>query len=414
MLDERPTALLEAHDALGVRHYEDWREIVRAWFEEHVPHDWRDRMKGASQAEYVDFQQWWLAELRGGGLAAPHWSAEWGGAELSVPQQVILAQESARAGAPDLPLFFIGLYHVYATLMGSGTPGQRAQFLPDILDGQVWCQGFSEPNAGSDLASLQTRATRKGGVYVVHGQKIWSGRGDIAEKCLLLVRTDPSAPKRRGISVLILDMDSPGVEARPIKQANGESHFSEIFLDDVEVPIDRLVGAENDGWRVAQGTLATERGITTLERIERLRHHRGDLARLVAARRREVAGTSLEGAMLQEYGSIHAEIEVLHLGAQELIAKLHGGTGTGVDAAMTKILYSESLQRMNDFASRMAGLEDQLEHEPIAGLTWESSHWLFNYISAWGWTLGGGTNEIMRNIIAERGLGLPREPQVTS
>jgi alkylation response protein AidB-like acyl-CoA dehydrogenase len=384
---------------------------VRVWLEKHVPDDWRDRMRGADQAQYTEFQRSWLHRLRDGGLAAPHWSKDWGGGGLSVGQQVVLAQELARADAPELQLFFIGLYHTYATLMESGTDSQRELYLPRILDGEVWCQGFSEPEAGSDLAALRTSARRSGDAYVINGQKIWSGRGDVAQQCLLLARTDPDAPKRHGISLFILDMATPGVSAIPIAQANGEHHFSEIFLDNVTIRSDCLVGAENDGWRAAQGTLATERGITTLERIERLRHHRDTLLRLLVSRRAGLS-PSEEGWMLQEYAAIHAEIEVLRLGVHELMVGLASGQATAVDAAISKVLYSEALQRMSDFASRLAGLEDQIQQEPVAGVTWESPHWLFSYISSWAWTLGGGTNEIMRNIIAERGLGLPREPQV--
>ena len=189
---------------------------------------------------------------------------------MTTAEQVVLYQELAAADAPRLVLAFVSIHHAASTLLAAGTDEQRQRHLPAILDGEIWCQGFSEPEAGSDLAALKATARREGDAYVVNGQKVWASGALHSDWCLLLVRTDPDAPKRKGISYLLMDMRSPGLDVRPITQATGEAHFCEIFMDDVVVPVANLVGAENAGWAVAQQTLGAERGMTMLELSERL------------------------------------------------------------------------------------------------------------------------------------------------
>ena len=252
-----------------MRDLTEFRARVRDWCAAHVPEDWRASQTGASDAEFVAFQQWWFGELRSAGYAVPHWPAEWGGG-MPLARQVVLYQELAAHDAPRLVLAFVSIHHAAATLLEAGTDEQRARHLPAILDGEIWVQGFSEPEAGSDLASLRTLARRDGDRYLVNGQKLWASGATHADWCLLLARTDPAAPKRRGISYFLLDMRTPGIDVRPIENAVGESHFCEIFLNDVAVPAANLVGAENAGWQVAQATLGAERGLTMLELAERL------------------------------------------------------------------------------------------------------------------------------------------------
>jgi alkylation response protein AidB-like acyl-CoA dehydrogenase len=189
---------------------------------------------------------------------------------MSVPEQIVLYQELAAYDAPRLVLAFVGIHHAASTLLAAGSDEQRRRHLPSILDCEIWVQGFSEPEAGSDLASLRTSARRIGDSYVVNGQKLWASGGVYADWCLLLARTDPDAPKRKGISYFLLDMTTPGVEVRPIRNAIGDSAFCEIFLNDVSIPTANLVGVENAGWQVAQATLGAERGLTMLELAERL------------------------------------------------------------------------------------------------------------------------------------------------
>lgn len=246
-----------------------FRTHVRQWCAEHVPTDWRTSQTGAADSEFVAFQKWWFAELHRAGFAVPHWPAAWGGG-MPVDQQIVLYQELAAHDAPRLVLAFVGIHHAASTLLMAGTDAQRQRHLPAILDGEIWVQGFSEPEAGSDLASLRTSARREGDAFVVNGQKLWASGGAHADWCLLLARTDPDAPKRKGISYFLMDMTTPGVDVRPIRNAMGDSHFCEVFLNDVIVPAQNLVGAENAGWAVAQATLGAERGMTMLELAERL------------------------------------------------------------------------------------------------------------------------------------------------
>jgi alkylation response protein AidB-like acyl-CoA dehydrogenase len=234
---------------------EAFRAELRSWLEKEVPahgapppaDDWPARRA---------YDTAWQRKLHEAGLAGLAWPAEFGGRGLPITQQLVYLEEYARAEAPYIGVNFVGLMHAGPTLIAEGSDAQRAFHLPRILRGEsVWCQGFSEPQAGSDLASLRTRAERRGNEYVVSGQKIWSTRAHVADWCELLVRTDPEAPKHRGISWLILDMHQPGVSVRPMRTLDGESHFSEVFLDEARVPLANRVGAENDGWRVANVTL---------------------------------------------------------------------------------------------------------------------------------------------------------------
>jgi alkylation response protein AidB-like acyl-CoA dehydrogenase len=242
---------------------DDFRAEVRAWCVAHVPAGWREAQTGVAEEAFVAFQLEWFQELRRAGYAVPHWPAEWGGG-MPVAQQVVLYQELAAHDAPRLVLAFVSIHHAASTLLVAGTDEQRQRHLPAILDGEVWCQGFSEPEAGSDLAGLRTTARRDGDRFVVNGQKLWASGARHADWCLLLARSDPDAPKRKGISYLLLDMRSPGIDVRPIRNALGDSHFCEVFLDDVEVPEANLVGPEHGGWQVAQSTLSAERGMTML------------------------------------------------------------------------------------------------------------------------------------------------------
>ncbi len=251
---------------------------MRQWCAEHVPADWRATQTGVGDDEFVAFQKAWFAELHSAGFAVPHWPEQWGGG-MSVGEQIVLYQELAAHDAPRLVLAFVGIHHAASTLLVAGTDAQRQRHLPAILDGEIWVQGFSEPEAGSDLASLRTSARRDGDTFVVNGQKLWASGGMHADWCLLLARTDPDAPKRKGISYFLMDMTSPGIDVRPIRNAVGDSHFCEVFLNDVVIPAANLVGAENAGWQVAQATLGAERGMTMLELAERLGNARLSVAR---------------------------------------------------------------------------------------------------------------------------------------
>ena len=387
-----------------------FRARVRAWATEHVPAGWEDTYREADEQQLLDFQRQWLKQLRAGGYAVPHWAKEDGGGGYSLAEQVVIFEEFAQAGAPRMRGFFVAFNHTYATLREGGTPEQRARFLPGILEGQTWCQGFSEPEAGSDLASLRTRAVREGDHYLVNGQKIWSSGASRADYCLLLTRTDPDAPKRKGITFLLMDMRSPGIEVRPIKQATGQSEFCEIFLIDVRVPVENRVGEENDGWRIAQATLTSERGPTILELAERLAHA-VDLLVELAAGSSLAGGPALADPVIREaVAEFGTRVHILRLLCRKVVSDLISKGGTGPEASIVKIYYSEILQSLMRFGADLAGPAAQRRAVKPISAGWESGLWMLDYLDSWGWTIGGGTNEIQRTVVGERVLGLPREP----
>jgi alkylation response protein AidB-like acyl-CoA dehydrogenase len=393
-----------------VRELDEFRASVRQWCQAHVPAGWRDAQTGVSDEEYVSFQRAWFAELRAAGFAVPHWPREWGGG-MSAAEQVVLYSELAAHDAPRLILAFVAIHHAASTLLAAGTKEQCQRHLPAILDGEIWVQGFSEPEAGSDLAALKTTARKEGDVYLVNGQKLWASGALHSDWCLLLARTDPAAPKRRGISYFLLDMRTPGIDVRPIRQATGESHFGEIFLTDVEIPASQLVGPENSGWQVAQATLSAERGMTMLELAERLGHI--GFGRLVAACSRPGPGRErpLDDSLVQDkLAGFETEISGLRSLCRSLVERHEAGTAGPADASIVKLYYSELLQRMMDFGAEIGGLAAHAELRKPASSGWESGTWVLDFIGSWEWTIPGGTSEIQRTIIGERGLGLPREP----
>ena len=380
---------------------EGFRAEVRDWCRAHVPDGWRPAQTGVADEEFVAFQKAWFEELRQAGYAVPHWPQEWGGG-MSTAEQVILYQELAAHDAPRLVLAFVSIHHAASTLLAAGTDEQRRRHLPAILDGEIWCQGFSEPDAGSDLAGLKATARREGDHYVVNGQKVWASGALHADWCLLLARTDPEAPKRRGISYFLMDMRSPGLDVRPIRQAIGESHFCEVFLDDVTIPASQLVGAENAGWQVAQQTLSAERGMTMLELAERL----GNGFRWLVE-----ACARIDDPVVQDrLAAFEIEVTGLRALCRGLVERVDAGRAGAADASIVKLFYSELLQRMTDFGAEIAGLAAHTELQKPLSSGWESGAWMLDFIGSWEWTIPGGTSEIQRTIIGERGLGLPREP----
>jgi alkylation response protein AidB-like acyl-CoA dehydrogenase len=380
---------------------DNFRATVRSWCAEHIPKDWRHTQIGVADEEFVHFQKSWFAELHSAGYAVPHWPREWGGG-LSVSEQIVLYQELAAHDAPRLVLAFVGIHHAAATLLAAGTDEQRRRHLTAILDGEIWVQGFSEPEAGSDLASLRTSARRVGDSYVVDGQKLWASGGKHADWCLLLARTDPNAPKRKGISYFLLDMTTPGVEVRPIRNAVGDSHFCEIFLNDVTIPAANLVGAENAGWQVAQATLGAERGLTMLELAERLGN---------AGFRWLVDASEVDDPIVADrLAQFETEITGLRALCRKVVEDTEAGTAGPADASIVKLYYSELLQRLTDFATQIGGIHAQTQLAKPMSSGWESGSWMLDFIGSWEWTIPGGSSEIQRTIIGERGLGLPREP----
>ncbi|MBZ9649868.1 acyl-CoA dehydrogenase family protein [Sphingobium sp. 3R8] len=383
------------------------REELRGWLADNVPPDWRDRQSGDDVEGFLASQREWLSKLVAGGYATPHWPKEWPGGGRLLGEQVAIFEEIARADAPRMSLFFVSLYHAAMTLMECGTEEQKARHLPAILKGEIWCQGFSEPNAGSDLASLRCKAERRGDHYVVSGQKTWSTMGQFADWCLLLVRTDSSGPKQAGITFLLMDMKSKGVECRPIKQITGDEEFAEIFLDSVEIPVENRVGEENEGWRVAQATLSSERGLTAVELTERLARSLWRLVSLVTAEGLET--DRLDDEARRQIVDIASRIEGLRALISLLTVRRIAGMEAVGDASIIKLGYARILRDFTALGLRLRGMSAMREMDYVLGAGYETSNWMFDFMNSYQWNIAGGSNEIQRNIVSERVLMMPRE-----
>jgi alkylation response protein AidB-like acyl-CoA dehydrogenase len=386
------------------------RSAVREWAAANTPPAWHDQLKTATRQQFREFNIRQARLLREAGLLATHWPQEFGGGGFTFAQQLVIQEELVRADFPQPRLLEIALAHIAATLIAYGSAGQR-RHLHAILDGEIWCQGFSEPDAGSDLASLRTRAVRTGDGYVVNGQKVWSSYADQATWCLLLARTDPAAPRHRGLSLFMLELDSPGVEIRPIRQATGTEEFSELFLTDVRVPAEHLIGEENAGWRMAQTTLATERAFNILELQARLAVALGEIA--AQALTTPVAPGRMaadDDSIRQELAARAAEVDVLGLLGQRLARDVERSGEVGPEGSIVKLFYSETLQKLTALAVRITGLPAMLDERREFATSWTSGHWMIDHLKSWNWTIAAGSNEIQRNIIGEKVLGLPREP----
>lgn len=348
----------------------------------------------------------WQRRLHDAGYAGIAWPKQYGGRGATPSEELIFLEETERAGAPYVGCNFVGTLHAGPTIAAEGTPEQRSAYLPGILRGDhVWCQGFSEPEAGSDLASLRTRALRDGDDYVVTGHKIWTSHAQVADFCELLVRTDPDAPKHRGISWLIMAMDSPGIEVRPLRTLTGVSEFSEMFLEEVRIPVANRVGDENDGWRVAMVTFGFERGTAFVSELLRSMVLVEDLARLAASRRG--SGSWSDGATRHELALVAAELDALWAYTKRNVSRAarHGNPGAG--GSVFKLAYHATRERMGEVAMRILdrarlAMDDPLGESPGADHVEERLYALSLSIAA-------GTAQIQRNIVGERVLGLPRE-----
>src|SRR3954465_4225019 len=344
------------------------------------------------RAGWAPSRRWdtdWQRRLFDAGYAGLHWPAEFGGRGASPTEQLIFYEETAHAGAPYVGANFVGLLHAGPTLIEEGTDAQKAVHLPKILRGdEVWCQGFSEPNAGSDLASLRTRAVRDGDDYVLNGQKIWCSFGQVADVGEFLVRTDPDAPKNRGISWLILPMDLPGIEVRPLKTIIGSSEFAEVFLTDVRVPVANRVGGENDGWRVTNVRLKYERGTACVSELV-------DSLRLCA----DLAPYVHDPAQLRELGRCTAELDALWALTKRNVSQSARGT-VGAGAMVMKLAYSEARQRFGELALRVLDRE---------ALHVDGNEQVEERLRVVALTIAAGASQIQRNIIGERVLGFPKE-----
>jgi alkylation response protein AidB-like acyl-CoA dehydrogenase len=380
----------------------EFRDELHSWLQEHPPPD----VEVAATVEDAGALREWQRTLAAGRWIGIHWPVEYGGRGASLTQVAAYNEELARVRAPQI-LGRAGVSLVGPTLMAHGTETQRRQWMRRILTGDdVWCQLFSEPDAGSDLAALSTRAEKRGGVYVVTGQKVWSSYARFADWGIGLVRTDADAPRHTGISMLAIPMAANGVEVRPLRQITGDSEFNEVFLDRVEVPVDNLIGPESEGWRVANTTLANERGASFVWKEQVLQEVAFDLLVEVCAR----TGRLADPLVRQRLAQARIEGEIFRLHNERTLGRLTRGDEIGSESSLVKLFWAGMSQRLADTAVAVLGPDALLaagdEHAIDRG------RWARELLATRANSIMGGTNEIQRNVIGERLLGLPREPSV--
>jgi alkylation response protein AidB-like acyl-CoA dehydrogenase len=373
----------------GVESDAEFRARVRDWLHGNVPRQPRptgDRRAGRA------FDLAWQRTQYEGGYAGVSWPAEYGGVGMGLSQQLIWYEEYVRANAPDIGCCFVGINHAGPTLIARADDEQKALHLPRILRGEsVWCQGFSEPGAGSDLASLQTRGVIDGDHLVVTGQKIWTSEADLADCQELLVRTDPRSQRHHGLTWVICDMTLPGVDVRPIKTMAGTTEFSEVFYDEVRIPLANVVGGLGHGWSVAMSTLGFERGTGFLrEQLELARYIEERLAE--RGRRDDAVTAGLAQA--------RADARAMYAMTLRMVSRSAHGAELGVSASMIRLYYSELRQRVDRLVVDGAGADGVIFGADAAVLD--------RYLDGFKVTIGAGTKDVQRNIIGERGLGLPR------
>lgn len=379
-----------------------FRDAVRAWLKTNVPSRWTNPLKDPeTKRAHHDYLRAWQRKLFDGGWAGLSWPEEHGGRGATIIEQSIFQEELAMVAAPDR-LGVIGEGLVGPTIISVGTEAQKQQFLKPMLMGDhIWCQGFSEPNAGSDLASLNTRAVIDGDHYVVNGQKIWTSFGHIANWCMLMVRTDPAAPKHKGLTCLLVDMESPGVTVRPLKMMTGDSEFNELFFTDVRVPIANVLGAVHEGWGVALTALGNERAnLGTPLYLMFKRDFDLFVARAKTIQRNGRPITE-DPIVRQKIAQAHIELEVFRLNALRTLSGMSNAHAPGPEGSILKLFWSEMNQRNSQLYLEVLGL---------SGQSWDfdDGRWGFNYLRSRGNTIEAGTSEIQRNILAQRVLGLPR------
>ena len=399
---------------------EAFRSEIRSWLEDNLPKGWFEPGFEMSADERKAFNEGWPQKLYGGGWICATWPKEYGGRGLSVMQGVVLSEEFARAKAP-LRADFFGDTLVGPTILQWGTEEQKQQFLPQILRGEVrWCQGFSEPNSGSDLASLKTTAVLDGDEWIINGQKVWTTQGHHADYCFLLTRTDPDAQKHKGISYLLVPMRQPGVEVRGIVQPDGTAEFCEVFFDNARCPKDNVVGGVNEGWKVANSTLAFERGMSATTSYRRFE----DEYKLLLAEA-EVRGLLCDLKIRQRLMKYYTKIQLLRInGLRSLTSTLNKTKDPGVAAlgATNKMFWTEMHKEAMELCLDIYGADSMLINSGPTSGSWPGtgrdkrregypvSAMMSAFFFSRSETIWGGTSQIQRNIVGERALGLPKEP----
>lgn len=384
---------------------QNFRDEFRAWLKANIPSDWD--ASGFDDSEHrFEYLRAWQKKMYEAGWVGLSWPKEYGGRGATLMEQTIFIEEMARAAAPPL-INVLGLSLLGPTLIAYGTEAQKQRFLANILSAdEIWCQGYSEPNAGSDLASLRTEAVLDGDHFIVNGQKTWTSFGHYADWCFGVVRTDPDAAKHKGLTYMLIDMRSPGVKVRPLKQMTGESEFNEVFFQNVRVPAENVVGEVNGGWQISIATLMFERGtlgaslqITFKRQIERLI----ELSRRIDHNGRPA---SEDSSIRQKLAQIYTEIEIFRLNQMRTLTRMARTGVPGPEGSIQKIFWSEMNQRMQQVAMEILGPFGQLTRESEYAV--DHGQWAHAYLRSRGNTIEAGTSEIQRNIIGHFVLGLPK------
>jgi alkylation response protein AidB-like acyl-CoA dehydrogenase len=382
-----------------------FRDDLRAWLEVNVPKDW-DEWRGKPIEVSFPYLRAWQRKLHEGGWAAVSWPKEYGGRGASLMQQAIFWEEMARAEAPPMANA-LGLGLIGPTIIAYGTEEQKKRFIPKILSaGEIWCQGFSEPDAGSDLASLQTEARLDGDHYVVNGQKVWTSYGWVGDWCELVVRTDANVSKHKGLTVLLVDMRSPGFEVRPLRQMTGESEFHELFFREVRVPVENVLGKVDDGWNVALSTLMYERGSYGARLHLLFKRNINRLIELSRTFQRNGHPAAQDPLMRQKLAQCYAEIEIMRLNQLRAFSRITETGVPGPEGSIQKIFWSELNQRVQQVAQELLGPYGQLLSGDSHAI--DKGIWSYGYLRSRGNTIEAGTSEVQRNIIGHFVLGLPR------
>ena len=388
---------------------EAFREEVRAWLKVNIPRDWEARAMGSADVprpEAYDAMRVWQRKLYDAGFIGLTWPKEYGGRGLTFLEEMVLHEEMALAKAPPI-LNILGVGMAGPTIVAYGTEEQKKRYPAKILScEEIWCQGYSEPNAGSDLASLQTRAVKDGEYWVVNGQKVWTSLAHIADFMMLLARTDPEAPRHKGITYFLLDMKLPGVTVKPLKQLTGDSEFNEVFFDNVRVHESQVLGGVNNGWAVGLTTLMYERLALGFGLQVRLRIALDSLIEL--ARKMDKHGRSVvkDPVMRQKIAQLWIDTECLKYMGARAITKLLKGEIPGPEASVGKMGWVETHQKIQELAMEIEGPYSQI----LRGSDWavDGGLWQYTFLRSRANSIEGGTTEIQKNIIGERVLGLPK------
>jgi alkylation response protein AidB-like acyl-CoA dehydrogenase len=386
---------------------EHFRQELRDWLQRNLPAGWGSPEYKAPKGEgRLAFLRDWQRKMYDGGYVGLSWPSEYGGRGASMIEMAIFNEEMAKVEAPG-PLNVLGLSMAGPTIIVHGTEEQKQRHLQKILNcDEIWCQGFSEPGSGSDVASIRTKAELHGDEFIINGQKVWTTLAHIADWCMLLVRTDPDAPKHRGISYILVDMKSPGITVRPLRQMTGESEFNEIFFEDVRVPRTNLVGELNNGWGVALTTLMNERGTASFGTQARFRILYENLVTLAKQSSVNGQNATKDPLVRQQLAQHLIDVEILKYNCYRNFTRILRGGTPGPEGSILKLWWSELNQRMQETAMMLEGPYNQLMRESPWAV--EGGRWQHHFMRSRANTIEAGTSEIQRNIIAERVLKMPK------